>query len=107
MSGSFTLGEHFESFVQNQFVSGRCNDASEALRVALPLMEEREHRLAAPDVVVERGTADIKAGRVCDLDDVCDKLDAELAALPTARLHEGRLSTAARGDHKLLLFPWR
>jgi antitoxin ParD1/3/4 len=79
---SYTLGKHFETFVQAQLASGRYNNASEVLRDALRLMEERERRLAALDGAIERGIADINAGRVHDLDDVFDTLDMELATLP-------------------------
>jgi len=82
MPSSYTLGKHFESFVQGQLASGRYNNASEVLRDALRLMEERERRMAALDASIDRGIADINAGRVHDLDQVCDALDAELAALP-------------------------
>jgi antitoxin ParD1/3/4 len=82
MPSSYTLGKHFESFVQSQLASGRYNNASEVLRDALRLMEERERRMAALDASIERGVADINSGRVHDLDEVCDALDAELAALP-------------------------
>jgi antitoxin ParD1/3/4 len=82
MLSSYTLGNHFESFVQAQLASGRYNNASEVLRDALRLMEERERKMAALDAAKERGMADIEAGRVHDLDDACDELDAELAALP-------------------------
>lgn len=81
MPTSYTLGKHFETFVQAQLSSGRYNNASEVLRDALRLMEERERRLRALDTAIERGMADIEAGRVHDLDEVCDELDAELAAL--------------------------
>ena len=41
------LGRHFEDFVQGQLSSGRYKNASEVLRDALRLMEERERRLAS------------------------------------------------------------
>jgi antitoxin ParD1/3/4 len=82
MPSSYTLGKHFETFVQAQLASGRYNNASEVVRDALRLMEDRERRLASLDAAIERGIADIEAGRVHDLDEVCDELDAELAALP-------------------------
>ena len=82
MPSSYTLGKHFESFVQSQLASGRYNNASEVLRDALRLMEERERRMVALDASIERGIADINSGRVHDLDEVCDALDEELAALP-------------------------
>jgi len=82
MPSSYTLGKHFEAFVQAQLASGRYNNASEVVRDALRLMEDRERRLASLDAAIERGMADIEAGRVHDLDEACDELDAELAALP-------------------------
>jgi len=39
--------------------------------------------MAALDVAIARARADIDAGRVHNLDDVCDALDAELAAEAT------------------------
>jgi antitoxin ParD1/3/4 len=83
MPSSYTLGKHFETFVQAQLASGRYNNASEVLRDALRLMEDRERRLASLDGAIERGMADIEAGRVHELDDVFDALDVELAALST------------------------
>ena len=47
MASSFSLGNHFESFVQGQLASGRYNNASEVLRDALRLMEERDVKLQA------------------------------------------------------------
>lgn len=82
MPSSYTLGKHFEGFVKAQLAGGRYNNASEVLRDALRLMEDRERRLAASDARIARGIADADAGRVHDLDTVFDELDAELAALP-------------------------
>ena len=82
MPSSYTLGKHFETFVQAQLASGRYNNASEVVRDALRLMEERERKLAALDTAIERGLTDINAGRVHDADDLFDELEAELEALP-------------------------
>jgi antitoxin ParD1/3/4 len=76
MPSSYTLGQHFEAFIQAQLASGRYKDASEVVRDALGLMEERQRRLAAFDAAIERGTADIEAGRVRDADAVFDELEA-------------------------------
>jgi antitoxin ParD1/3/4 len=85
MPSSYTLGKHFETFVQAQLASGRYNNASEVLRDALRLMEEREHRLVALDSAIERGMAGIKAGRVHDADSVFDELEARYSGMAVER----------------------
>ncbi len=82
MPSSYTLGKHFETFVQAQLASGRYNNASEVLRDALRLMEERDRKLAALDSAIERGITDINEGRGHDAEDVFAELEAEIAALP-------------------------
>ncbi|MBV8912816.1 MAG: type II toxin-antitoxin system ParD family antitoxin [Acetobacteraceae bacterium] len=82
MPSSYTLGKHYEAFVKAQLATGRYNNASEVVRDALRLMEERERKLAALDAAIERGIADSEAGRVRDLDEVCDEIEAKIAALP-------------------------
>lgn len=42
MPSSYVIGEHFEQFVKTQIGSGRYGSASEVIRDALRLMEERE-----------------------------------------------------------------
>lgn len=44
---SFSLGEHFTSFVESQVAEGRYNDASDVMRAAPRLLEEREARIGA------------------------------------------------------------
>jgi antitoxin ParD1/3/4 len=85
MPSSYTLGRHFEAFIQAQLASGRYNNASEVMRDALRLMEERERRLAAVDAALERGLADIEAGRVHDADTVFDELEVRYARMARER----------------------
>jgi antitoxin ParD1/3/4 len=85
MPSSYTLGKHFETFVQNQLASGRYNNASEVLRDALRLMEERERKLASLDAAIERGIADIDAGRVHPAEEVFADLKARYSRMATER----------------------
>jgi antitoxin ParD1/3/4 len=50
MSGkntSFSIGEHFMGFVDSQVKKGRYSNASDVMRAALRLLEEREAKLTA------------------------------------------------------------
>lgn len=85
MPTSYTLGKHFEAFVQAQLAGGRYNNASEVMRDALRLLEERERRLSALDSVIERGMADIEAGQVTDAGSVFDRLEAKYAGMAGER----------------------
>lgn len=46
-STSFSLGEHFQAFVEAQVAKGRYGTASDVVRAGLRLLEEQEARLAA------------------------------------------------------------
>lgn len=85
MPSSYTLGKHFESFVQSQLASGRYGNASEVLRDALRLMEDRERRLASLDAAIGQGLADIKDGRVHSAEDVFGELKARYVGVDDKR----------------------
>ena len=82
MATGYSLGKHFDAFVEGQLASGRYQNASEVLRDALRLMEDLERRLASVDAAIARGLDDIKAGRVHDADTVFDELEALYGTAP-------------------------
>jgi antitoxin ParD1/3/4 len=44
---SFSLDEHFNAFIEDEVASGRYRSASDVVRAALSLLEDRETRLGA------------------------------------------------------------
>jgi len=54
---SFSLGEHFAKFVEAQVSEGRYDNASDVMRAALRLLEEREARLNALRAALVEGEA--------------------------------------------------
>lgn len=74
MAISAELGETLEKIVNELVENGRYNSKSEVLREGVRLVQEREARLRA---ALERGLADVEAGRVKPLDEVADRLIAK------------------------------
>lgn len=85
MTKSISLDERDEAFIAGQLASGRYSDPSEVVHDALRLMEEREHRRAALDAAIERGLADVKAGKVKPLEEVAERLIAKYRAMAEER----------------------
>ena len=85
MPSSYTIGKHYEAFIQGQLASGRYNNASEVVRDALRLLEDKERRLAALDAAIARGIADADGGRVIDAAEVFDALEARYTRLAQER----------------------
>jgi len=71
---SAELGAQLESYVSKLVETGRYGSKSEVLREGVRLVEEREKRLAVLDAALERGLADIDAGRTHALEDVVAEL---------------------------------
>jgi antitoxin ParD1/3/4 len=79
------LTDELERLVQRKVQSGRYNSASEVVREALRLLEERDElRAIRKDELRKRiaeGLEAVKAGRVQDGEEVFDRIDAELDQL--------------------------
>jgi antitoxin ParD1/3/4 len=76
MASSFTLGHHYEAFIESLVQSGRYSTASEVMRDSLRLLEEREEMRQAK---LEALRDDIRRGResgtALPADEVLDRLE--------------------------------
>ena len=54
---SFSLGEHFSSFIDEKVEEGRYGSASDVIRAGLRLLEEEEAKIAALRAALEEGEA--------------------------------------------------
>ena len=81
MPSSADLGPRLEGYVSGLVKAGRYNSRSEVLREGVRLVEEREKRLAALDLAIERGLADAEAGRVAATADVERRLTEKYRAM--------------------------
>jgi antitoxin ParD1/3/4 len=79
MASSVNLGPKLEATVDDLVRNGRYGSRSEVLRAGVRLVHERESRLESFEAALAQGLADSDAGRVRDVDDVFDELEAEFA----------------------------
>jgi antitoxin ParD1/3/4 len=82
MPSSYTLGEHFEKFIQKQVEGGRYQSASEVIRDALRLLEEEQQRKQAA-LKALRGEIDKgrKSGKPKSASEVLDRLERKYFAM--------------------------
>lgn len=76
------LTKELEQLVQAKVQSGRYNSASEVVREALRLMEERDLRKEEIRKQIAKGLESQRLGKLTDGEAVFDRLEAELDALP-------------------------
>ncbi|HEX2556186.1 MAG TPA: type II toxin-antitoxin system ParD family antitoxin [Microvirga sp.] len=73
MPSSYSVGPHFEAFIQKLIESGRYANASEVVRSGLRLLEEyheeRERQQAEFWAKIDEGLADIDAGRTVPMEE--------------------------------------
>lgn len=67
---SISLGDHFEGFINEQVMQGRYGSASEVIRASLRLLEEQEQKLQRLRAEIDKGDADMEAGRYTEYDNV-------------------------------------
>ena len=85
MAMSVELGKPLEEFVENLVKSGRYGSRSEVLREGIRLVQEREAKTRALDLLLAEAHEDVEAGRTRPMDEVFDELLAELSALKDAK----------------------
>ena len=82
MASSYTLGNHYESFVRDLLASGRYASASEVLRDGLRLLEDREKqreaKIAALRDAIQEGLESGPAAPL-DMDSIKARARAERA----------------------------
>ena len=66
MTINFQIGGHSEEYVQGQLDSGRYTDATDVVRDALRLMEERDRLNADIRAKIAAGMASARAGKLRD-----------------------------------------
>jgi len=59
---SFSLGEHFSSFIEKKVEQGRYGSASDVVRAGLRLLEEEEAKLERLRAALDEGEASGDAG---------------------------------------------
>ena len=85
MPSSYAIGDHFEQFIKTQLESGRYSSASEIVRDALRLMEEREQlRQIQLEQLRQQIQAGIDSGPSIPAEEVFDRLSAKYQAMAQA-----------------------
>ena len=85
MPSSYAIGDHFEQFIKTQLESGRYSSASEIVRDALRLMEEREQlRQIQLEQLRQQVRAGIDSGPSIPAEEVFDRLSAKYQAMAQA-----------------------
>lgn len=82
MPSSYAIGSHFERFLKKQIASGRYSSASEVVRDALRLLEEKEElREAQIKNLREKIQEGINSGPGVPAEEVFSRLEAKYTKL--------------------------
>lgn len=82
MPSSYAIGAHFENFLKKQIESGRYSSASEVIRDALRLLEEREQlREAQIESLRTKVQEGVNRGPGIPADEVFNRLEAKYGNL--------------------------
>ena len=90
------LTPELEQLVQSKVKTGRYNSASEVMREALRLMEERDLAKAEVRKKIAAGVASARAGRLSDGDAFFAQMEAELEDDILAEDEQAELERTAR-----------
>lgn len=86
MPSSYAIGDHFEQFIKSQLDGGRYSSASEVVRDALRLLEEKEQlRQIKLDQLRKQIQAGIDSGEGIPAETVFDRLTAKYQAMTSAQ----------------------
>ena len=82
MPSSYTLGDHFETFVKEQVEGGRYATASEVIRDGLRLLEqEQQHRQAVLDGLRAEIDKGRRSGKPKPAAEVLDRLERKYSKM--------------------------
>ena len=81
MTMTVDLGPQLEKAVEDLIRNGRYRSKSEVLREGVRLVQDREAQLAALHAEIEKGLADVDAGRVHPAEEVLAELEARYAQM--------------------------
>lgn len=88
-SMNISVPDPMGDWVQSRIDSGKYASVSDYVRDLIrrdqDMTADQERRLSALDASIARGLADADAGRVHDLDEVCDELGAKYALMARER----------------------
>ena len=76
---SFSLGEHWETFIRDEVATGRYGSASEVIRAGLRALEERRSKLEALRAHLAEGAEQARRGEFEDysIEDIIAEIDRE------------------------------